>query len=62
MGVYKMDICFLPTLCLHRGLRFRMTYKNACIGWFSFYSSIFIFNETMFLSLRSISYNKIICT
>ena len=28
MGVYKMYICFLPTLCLHRGLRFRMTYKN----------------------------------
>lgn len=39
-----------------------MTYKNASIGWFPFYCSIFIFNETMFLSLRSISYNKIICT
>ena len=41
MGVYKMDICFLPTLCLHRGLRFRMTYKNTKVGTCSIHTKIF---------------------
>lgn len=39
-----------------------MTYKNTSIGWFPFYSSIFIFNKTMCLYSRFISYDKIICT
>ena len=41
MGVYKMGICSLPIQCLHRGLRFRMTYKNTKVGTYSIHTKIF---------------------